>query len=68
MKFSTPNMALPQYWGYTIFGGENDIFYCESYTNPKCILRAKTPSKGRKNISTYLKHHLRTSRSSLEKS
>ena len=66
--FSPQNVALPQYWGNATFWDENDIFYCESYTGPKCVLRIKTPSKDRKNISTYLKHHLRPRRSSLKKS
>ena len=34
------------------YKGENEIFYCESYRSPKCILGLKTPSRDPKNIST----------------
>ena len=49
-------------------GDENATFRCESWPNTKCILGLKTPSRGSKNNSKYLKHHLRPPRSSLKKS
>ena len=63
-------VSMPRTHFWPMIWGENYIFDCESHTDPKCILGLKTPFRGPKNISTHLKHHLRTSRSkfSLKKS
>ena len=65
--FHPRNAVLPQHWSKAAFSSENYIFYCESYTGLKCILGLKKPSRGPKNISTYLKQHVRSRRSSLKK-
>ena len=65
MSFSPPNWdfeSKSQFWY------ENVLVYCDSETHQKCILGLKTPSRGSKNISTYLQNHLRAPGSSLTKS
>ena len=52
--FSAQILSLAQYWASDRIWAENVHFTWGLETSQKCILRLKTPSRGPKNISTYL--------------
>ena len=68
MSFFTSNPGAFPHGKTPGFEVKNVIFYFLSKMTKKCILRVKIPSRGPKNISTYLQYHLETSRSDLKKS
>ena len=65
------NQWVPQWLSYWItcgFGKENVLIFWLPKTDQKCIPGLKTSSRGLKNISTFLEHHLRAFGSDLKKS
>ena len=52
--FSPQILLLAQYWASGRIWGENVNSVCRRKTGQKCILRLRIPSRGPKNISTYL--------------